>query len=526
MRALIVIRLSRVTEVTNSPELQLEICQELCRQRGYNVVGIAEDLDVSAGKTSPFERPALRQWIGDGKVDPGRSGEYEVIVFYRVDRIVRRLFDLSDLIRWSREHSVTLVSATEQHFDLSTQFGDIIALLVAKVAEMELAAISERNASAARHNIKAGRWRGGVPPWGYLPDDASGTWRLVQDGEQVGTIREVVRRVLDGEPLQRVAEDLTSRRVLTPKDSFAKAQRRDVKDFPWSSTQLKRSLISPAMLGHAVSNGASVRNDDGSPVIRAEPILTREVFERLAVELLNRSNRGEPTKRSTSLLLRVIYCGTCGEPFYRFNGGSHSQFPRYRCRSIQKRRSCGNRTVRLDTADEIVLRLVPTLLGKSERQERVWDMGTDHSVELADIDATLVDLASQLGTVAFRTGTPQRAALDERIANLSARQAELSERAVKPAGWMWKPTGGTFGDWWDRQDVEGRNIWLRSMNVRLDVTRDQLRLDLGDIHQLTEHMQPRGAVANWQQLFAAMRERGIQGMTIGSDGEIALTPVE
>jgi site-specific DNA recombinase len=183
-----------VAYFSTSPERQLETCRELCRQRGYEVVGEAEDLDVSAGKTTPFERPALRAWIGDGKGDPGRSSEFDVLVFFRADRIVRRLFDLADLIRWSRDHSVTLVSATEQHFDLSTDFGDIIALLVAKVAEMELQAISERNTSAARHNIKAGKYRGGIPPWGYLPDDATGEWRLVQDPEQVKIIREVVDR--------------------------------------------------------------------------------------------------------------------------------------------------------------------------------------------------------------------------------------------------------------------------------------------------------------------------------------------
>jgi hypothetical protein len=32
------------------------------------------------------------------------------------------------------------------------------------------------------------------------------------------------------------------------------------------------------------------------------------------------------------------------------------------------------------------------MLGESERQERVWDSGSVHSTELADIDAQLEDL--------------------------------------------------------------------------------------------------------------------------------------
>jgi site-specific DNA recombinase len=264
---------------------------------------------------------------------------------------------------------------------------------------MELAAISERNASAARYNLKAGKWRGGVPPWEYLPSDDTGEWRLVQDKEQVAIVHEVVRRVLDGESLQRIADDLTGRGVLTPKDRFAQFQKRAVKGFPWSTTQLKRSLTSPAMLGHAVSKGTSLRNDDGSPVVRSEPILTREVFDRIGVQLSSRGKRGEPTKRSTSLLLRVIYCGVCGEPVYRFNGGRHSQFPRYRCRSIQRRKPCGNRTIRLDHIDELVEGVVLRMLGTSERLERNRDSRSDHSAELAAPEHANVTQIAQSGTL-------------------------------------------------------------------------------------------------------------------------------
>lgn len=126
---------------------------------------------------------------------------------------------------------------------------------------MELEAISERNASAARHNIKAGKYRGSQPPWGYLPRQVDGTWRLVQDKAQVDVIHEVVRHALDGQPLQRIAHDLTRRGVLTPKDHFARHRGRKVEGREWSVTRLKRSLLSEAMLGYAVSNGKVVRND-------------------------------------------------------------------------------------------------------------------------------------------------------------------------------------------------------------------------------------------------------------------------
>lgn len=234
---------------------------------------------------------------------------------------------------------------------------------------MELAAISDRNASAARYNIRAVKYRGGIPPWGYLPEQTEEGWRYVQDPEQVAVIRDVVERVLDGESLRSIAHGLTERGVLTPKDRFCPVVGREVKGYEWHSGPLKRSLTSPTLLGHVVARGALtdaqgnpkrdskgrklfgpeavIRNDDGSPVVRSEPILTREVFDRLGVELSGRENRKEPTKRSSGLLLQIAHCGVCGRPSYRLKGGPGRK-PPYRRASAQYRTPCANKSIPLD----------------------------------------------------------------------------------------------------------------------------------------------------------------------------------
>ncbi|MEG8180251.1 recombinase family protein [Nocardia terpenica] len=542
-RALVVIRLSKVTDTTTSPERQLADCRELCEKRGYEVIGIAEDLDVS-GAVDPFDRkkrPHLARWLHGEQLDSdGNPVPYEVIVVYRVDRLTRSVRHLQRLMAWADDQGKLVVSANEPHFDTSLPFSAVLIALIGTVAEMELAGIAERNASAARHNIKAGRYRGSTPPWGYVPSDATGEWRLVRDKDQADIINEVARRVIEGEPLQRIAHDLTRRGILTPKDNFAKLRGRDIQDRQWSVTQLKRSLLSETMLGHAVSGGTAVRNDDGSPVIRSEPILSREIYDRVAVELSSRSNRGEPNKRTSSLLLGVIHCGnpcshkqqgvecpagcagTCGEAVYKFNGGSHSQFPRYRCRTMNRAFKCGNRTIRADHADTAVEQAILSLLGSSERLDRVWDAGEDHSAELAAINDELIDLTSQLGVGAFRAGTPQRAKLDARIAGLADRQAQLSAEAVIPAGWTWRPTGELFSDWWGRQDVVSRNIWLRSMGVRAWFNRNEKRLyiDLGNLNDLTSGLKPGPAARAASERFRAMKQEGIQALVVSGSGEM------
>jgi site-specific DNA recombinase len=519
-RALLVIRLSRVTLETTSPERQLADCQQLCVQRGYTVAGTAEDLDVS-GSVDPFDRkkrPNLAHWLHD------RRDEFDVIVVYRVDRLTRSVRHLQQLVAWAEDHNKLVVSATEPHFDMSTPFAAVLIALLGTVAQMELEAISERNRSAARHNIKAGKYRGSKPPWGYVPQrNDERVWRLVQDPDQVQVIHDVVARVLDGEPIQRIANDLTNRGIPTPKDAFAMSQGRPSKGLAWNMTTLKRSLRSEAMLGHVTTaEGKSVRGDDGSPVVRATPILDREVFDRVQVELAARARTGQPTERSTSLLLRVVYCGLpkCGEPAYRYSGGASGKAARYRCSTLPRSNTdprivnCGNRTFAVAEADQLVEGIILRLLGESERLERVWDSGSDHSAELAELDTTLADLTDQLGIGVFTRGTPQRARLDARIAALAARQAELSAEAVKPAGWTWKGTGQRFADWWEAQDITGRNVWLRSMNVRLTFDRERFYLDLGNLEQLTEQMIARGPVAEWQKTFATMHETRIAGVEV------------
>lgn len=106
-------------------------------------------------------------------------------------------------------------------------------------------------------------------------------------------------------------------------------------------------------------------------------------------------------------------------------------------------------------------------LGPLERKRRVWFPGNDHSDELSEVNELLSDLTDQLGTGTFKRGTPQRVRLDERIQSLTKRQEVLAALPQEPAGWRYEATGELFSDWWESQDTEARNIWLRQMNFRV-----------------------------------------------------------
>ena len=211
-RALGVIRLSefdrRVQEQTTSPERQREAIEAKARQRGSEIVGWAEDLDVSASKVHPLKRPKLRQWFE-------RTTDFDEVIFWRLDRFVRRTFpDWADMVGWAAAHEISLVSATED-LDLSGPLQRLMATMFATVAEMESLNTSRRVTESREYLRRMQRWGGGRPPYGYKvianPDGAGRVLAVNQETAQHA--REAVRRVIGGESVNAVATDFNRRGI-------------------------------------------------------------------------------------------------------------------------------------------------------------------------------------------------------------------------------------------------------------------------------------------------------------------------
>lgn len=470
-RALVVVRLSNLTDETTSPDRQRQVCEDFCAQRGWSVVGVAEDLDVSASTTSPFERPQLSPWLNSPEA-------FDVLVFWRVDRLVRRVTHLARMIEWGETHGVNLVSATEAHFDLSTSFGQALAFFIGLFGQMEADAISERTKQAARHNLKAGKYRGGHPPFGYQPVQVEGEWRYVPDPVTSRLVREIADRVIAGERPGPLCADLNQKGVPTPQDHFRARQGLTPAGSKWRSGNLTKALRSPTLLGQVVVSQQTkeagkrvrgvpevLRGDDGAPVIRSEPVLDRQTFDRLQAALDDMAGKRSPYRKSEALLLQVLFCGVCGTAMY-LNRGRNGR-PYYRCGSKAYGGECDNRSVRMDYADEMMTSMLLDDLGDLEIARREWDDGEDTAAELAEVDAQLTDIAEVWGTGPFRSG-PARERLRARMDALERRRVELAETPYRAAGWVYAPTGQTFREHWDELDAQGRNRFLRDHSVRME----------------------------------------------------------
>ncbi|MFJ8952034.1 recombinase family protein [Streptomyces sp. NPDC102381] len=302
-RALLSVRLSVVTQTSTSAVRQeIELRKEALR-RGFRVVGIASDMNVSATKIPPWQRPQLGDWLNQ------RAPEFDVIVFTHLDRFVRRAADLKIMIDWCREWSKGLVSVHDR-FDLGSPAGQDIAAVVAGLAMAEATDNGARVKSLWSYSRRQERWLIGKPPYGYTTTEEGGFRRLVVDTQQKRALRWAYSLLSRGHSVSRIC-------LLFGRAGIPSATGRR-----WAPTTLSKLLKNPALMGYKVRkvDGTSsnlpsvvVRDTADAPVRVAEPVFSDEEFAEIQ-GILN-ARPGAKNQRSstrTSRFLGVLLCRHCG----------------------------------------------------------------------------------------------------------------------------------------------------------------------------------------------------------------------
>src|SRR5271166_2864612 len=85
-----------------------------------------------------IERPALKRLIADIE-----SGQIDVVVVYKVDRLTRALSDFARLVDVFDRRSVSFVSITQQ-FNTTTSMGRLTLNVLLSFAQFEREVIGER----------------------------------------------------------------------------------------------------------------------------------------------------------------------------------------------------------------------------------------------------------------------------------------------------------------------------------------------------------------------------------------------
>ena len=244
-----------------------------------------------------------------------------MIVFAKLDRLARNVIDFRTFADEAATHGAALVSVAES-LDLTTPGGKFVATILAAFAEMEAADHRRSNTRRYRRRPEArplGRQRSVRLPARARPRSGARE-DLAPDPESAEIVREMARRVLDGEPLYTVAADLNRRGILTAagRTIASGTSKRTEAPAGWSTTTLRRLLINPAMIGRTIHRGELVRGADGLPVRQHEPILREDDWRRVVAQLTATGEaRSQPIKGPGRMLSDgIALCATCKGKLY------------------------------------------------------------------------------------------------------------------------------------------------------------------------------------------------------------------
>ncbi|MEV6327112.1 recombinase family protein [Streptomyces sp. NPDC051909] len=479
-RALGVVRLSVGNENQTGEETQRIRISKRADAEEMELVDFAVDIDVSAS-VSPWMRPSLGDWLNNKK------DQFDHIVILKIDRIARSVRHLLDIIEWCEANGKGLISC-EEGFDLSKPWGRTIAKILAVVAEAELDAIKARNKASRETMRRTGRWPGGLVPFGRRAVKGEEGFTLELDPEYGPTLIEMIRRFIEKPSFSAVADWLNDRGVPTVQDiariraaageSTTRLADPKPRGSRWTPTTVQAVLTSRSLLGEYVrADGAVVRNDDGSPVMRSEPVLNEEEWTRLSEAVA--SVKYKKQKGSTSPTVGVTFCLMCKSPIYYVKGvPSKSKRERYRCHGNKSQgiKACPKLTF---WADDLYPWLESTLLGEIghlERMESSTTIDDSRAAKLAVIDGKMNQLNKE-----FQQGQMCATAYASQMASLAQdREKITSQEGPKPVT-VWVSTGESYADWWQRSTVDERREWLKKHKVKAYFGHDVMAIDPGDL---------------------------------------------
>jgi site-specific DNA recombinase len=443
--------------------------------QGRLIVGWALDTNTS-GTTNPFQRDQLRPWLTD------RMDEWDVLAFPRIDRISRKVRYFSELLDWVEENNKHIVTVDGS---LNTQAagGSAVAKVLSVLAEEEHRKIRKNVTNGMRTLRELGRFTGGPQPFGYLSIDSADEHRiLTPDPVYAELLREIAKRVRDGDSTYTIAEDFNRRGIMTWSDRLRSLKGKPVQGILWKPATIARVIQNPVCVGYQTYNGEIWETEEGEPsVIADEPILKLGQWEAANKALAARTRLKKVRRRDTACLLTgIAICGGCGSRMVchhtnkTLKNGDIRTYRDYRCTSKNRSVSCsGLATISEAELEAVFIDALMESIGHAPEMVKLVDAGEDHTAELEQKRQRLNKLESDYTEGKYDTEAKE-ASYWRTLENLTKKIAELEARPIRPRTVVFQPTGRTWADKWKGMGTQDRREFLSERNVGVIVWRDPM----------------------------------------------------
>jgi site-specific DNA recombinase len=512
IRAIVGARVSNVQgDEKTSHKTQRSKGEAYAESQDWTVVGAFEDLDVSAIKLSPWQRPDLKEWLTD------RADDWDALIFAKTDRVFRSANDCVKLAEWCKEHR-KILALVDDHITLdyyrpedakdafAGAMSRVFLILASVFAEIEGQRFLQRAQDRVTELRHTDRWAWGLPPFGFkVVDHPTGVGKaLAHDKEAQRILRDAAAQFLAGGSLTGICTRLNGEGVLSPRDLHAARSGKPIKGSKWTVDTLRMMLMNPTTQGIKTSSpdrsphrkrpvGKPILDANGEPVLVGPPSFDPQTWERLRSEIASRATEPRKRRHSTNPLLGIAKCGFCGKNMRQRSqttpaGVTHRY---YVCGNSPV--GCPKVSMVADDADEMVYTEFLRVHVDRKVQKPVWQAGSDHSAELDQTNKTIEAIREDRALGLYSTPEEQEV-YRQQMAALRAKRDTLAALPNRKAGWVDVELDETYGEVWPAATPEERRE-LATGFVRLTIRSPK------DFDLYTDYERVRGGGPSGQELY-------------------------
>lgn len=398
-----------------SIETQLDYCKSMIKiNEQMKDVNFYIDKGFSGGN---IERPAFQQLIKDIE-----SGKIEKVIVYKLDRISRSLADFMKIQQIFEKHSVDFVSSQEA-FDTSSAYGDVILKILMVFAEFERTSIINRVRDAYQKRSDMGFYMGGRQQYGFelndtLIDDKR-TKMLVPIERQMDHVRFIYTLYSsENVSLRKVQKALTQNGLLQDTGQV------------WSASKINAILKNPVYVkadidiyNYYLSKNVRIINSpnqfDGSHaavlygrtchcsalgdwsdmklvLAKHEGVIPSDIWLKCQQKIQHNKQLGKSISNSSSWLAGRVFCGICGSKMTtikssRSNGTKRVYFI---CSNKLNKKTCpGTVTIYAEDIEDIIQIQILNKLSKINKIPISTDFSKDK--EIYDVKVKLAEIADK-----------------------------------------------------------------------------------------------------------------------------------
>ncbi|MGH2331071.1 recombinase family protein [Thermoanaerobacter mathranii] len=295
-------------------ENQVEFAVKYCDLHQIDIVEWYKD-DGVTGIIPLEERPEGRRLLEDA-----RNKKFDVVLVYRLDRLGRSARIILNAVYELEQNGIKIKSMTEP-FDTSDPNGRFLLTVLAGVADLERETILERMQYGTNRAARAGKWLGGIVPYGYRVNE-EGYLEINENllPELNMSEADVVRLIYyliaeQGYSTIKVADYLNALGVPTAyvKDGrqVTRGKRKVNTAGIWRPGRIRNMVVNTTYKGIHYYGKRTKKNRELIP--REVPaIVSEEIWEKAQQKLKENQIEALKNAKRQYLLRGLIKCGLCG----------------------------------------------------------------------------------------------------------------------------------------------------------------------------------------------------------------------